>query len=485
MKRFFMWLGAFTLLISSCTALADQSDSANRSDEVLFSFPTDEPEEVSPPEATATTIRTIATTDPGELPTLFPTMALPEATDTPSQVVESSVQLILSRILTHTQQQLRDYYDSVGKYYSTPREGWQQVLIEFAARSANWLYLPSCARDAEILLLDTGGYERPAGSLAILSYPESERFLPSGISKRLWTTTEIPNNQQPSLVQATLCGETYSWSISDAETFDFSSEYWDPTMPALPEEVVLQIPDEVKYTFHFGQIDYSYDEHRETFEFLIDVSVENIGGYDWPKDYSWWEERISVFGFDSTGQILQSNISISSGFERLYPGETGDGALRIAQTRPIYLPGIERSSLEVQWVWLRIILFEEETMIGPYQIFYEIYKTLQEESSQNLETEIVAGTWQPCENAPLSRLHIGDEAYVSYEPPLPNRVREKPNWNTGQVVGEIDPGEFVEIIDGPVCNNEVVWWKIQTLDGNLFGWTVEGDHEDYWLMPGD
>jgi len=90
--------------------------------------------------------------------------------------------------------------------------------------------------------------------------------------------------------------------------------------------------------------------------------------------------------------------------------------------------------------------------------------------------------WKPCPSAPESRLHVGDQAYVGYEPPLPNRVREKPNWDTGRVIGRIFPGETVEILEGPVCNNQVVWWKVQSLEKELVGWTAEGDSQDYWLM---
>lgn len=90
--------------------------------------------------------------------------------------------------------------------------------------------------------------------------------------------------------------------------------------------------------------------------------------------------------------------------------------------------------------------------------------------------------WNPCRGAPLSNLHQGDRAYVGHDPPLPNRVRDKPNWDTGLIVGRIFPGEEIEIIDGPRCNNSVVWWMVSSQDKDLVGWTAEGDHDDYWLI---
>jgi hypothetical protein len=93
--------------------------------------------------------------------------------------------------------------------------------------------------------------------------------------------------------------------------------------------------------------------------------------------------------------------------------------------------------------------------------------------------------WKPCEDAPESQLHVGDLAYVGYEPPECNRVRQDPDKNTGEILGTICPGEEVRILDGPVCNNNWVWWRVEQLDGDLEGWSVEGDEDNYWLIRTD
>jgi hypothetical protein len=74
-------------------------------------------------------------------------------------------------------------------------------------------------------------------------------------------------------------------------------------------------------------------------------------------------------------------------------------------------------------------------------------------------------------------------AYVSFYPPYANRVRAEPTWTTGAIIGFIYPGEVVDILDGPVCANGVVWWQVQSREQNLTGWTVEGDVNNYWLIP--
>ncbi len=91
--------------------------------------------------------------------------------------------------------------------------------------------------------------------------------------------------------------------------------------------------------------------------------------------------------------------------------------------------------------------------------------------------------WQACSNSPLSRLHVGDRAFVSYDPYLPNRVRTRPVLHGGAVLGQINPGESVEILEGPICNDEVVWWQVKSMVKDLQGWTVEGDQNGYWLIP--
>lgn len=88
--------------------------------------------------------------------------------------------------------------------------------------------------------------------------------------------------------------------------------------------------------------------------------------------------------------------------------------------------------------------------------------------------------WQPCPDAPKSRLHVGDLAYVTKDPPLPNRVRTEPNRDA-DMLGYINPAGSMEILEGPSCADGWVWWKVKNAD--LEGWTAEGDQETYWLVP--
>jgi len=84
-----------------------------------------------------------------------------------------------------------------------------------------------------------------------------------------------------------------------------------------------------------------------------------------------------------------------------------------------------------------------------------------------------------CPGAPPSRLAVGQMAVVN--PPSANRVRSEPSRQAA-LVGEVQPGETVQLIDGPACGDNYVWWKVQNEQG-LVGWTSEGTGNEYWLNP--
>lgn len=95
-------------------------------------------------------------------------------------------------------------------------------------------------------------------------------------------------------------------------------------------------------------------------------------------------------------------------------------------------------------------------------------------------------TWQPCPADYASRLRVGDVGFVSNDPPYANRVRSTPS-PTGEIMGEIQPGENFVILDGPVCDGGWVWWYVQGANNSetgeaLTGWTSEGDVNSYWLV---
>jgi hypothetical protein len=88
----------------------------------------------------------------------------------------------------------------------------------------------------------------------------------------------------------------------------------------------------------------------------------------------------------------------------------------------------------------------------------------------------------PCLNAPPTRLRIDLFAYVNPDPPLPNNLRRDAGADNA-LIGEIQPGQAMKILEGPKCADGWVWWKVRTVETELEGWTPEGDQQNYWLIP--
>ena len=87
-----------------------------------------------------------------------------------------------------------------------------------------------------------------------------------------------------------------------------------------------------------------------------------------------------------------------------------------------------------------------------------------------------------CINALPERLHVNGFAYLDPDPPIPNNLRREAGKNH-DLIGEIQPGETMKILEGPQCADGWVWWKVRTFGSELTGWTAEGNLEEYWLVP--
>jgi hypothetical protein len=71
---------------------------------------------------------------------------------------------------------------------------------------------------------------------------------------------------------------------------------------------------------------------------------------------------------------------------------------------------------------------------------------------------------------------------VSYFPPLDNIVRSAPGIKAREI-GYLKPGEEMDIIGGPACEDGMFWWEVRSQETNVSGWTAEGDIDYYWLVP--
>lgn len=112
------------------------------------------------------------------------------------------------------------------------------------------------------------------------------------------------------------------------------------------------------------------------------------------------------------------------------------------------------------------------------QIWRDVYKVQMHSCSEPYASAVAVN----CPGAPKTRLKVGDYAQGSTASSTSSRVRSAPGTAAG-ILGLLPPGKAVEVIGGPECANGYLWWRIQFLEGDLVGWTAEGQGSDYWLVP--
>jgi serine/threonine-protein kinase len=86
-----------------------------------------------------------------------------------------------------------------------------------------------------------------------------------------------------------------------------------------------------------------------------------------------------------------------------------------------------------------------------------------------------------CPGALPSQLYIGVEGYVRAEDPRPVNVRSGPGRDA-QEIAEIRPGARFLVIAGPVCAENLAWYRIQSPELPNGGWIAEGD-DNYFVSP--
>lgn len=64
----------------------------------------------------------------------------------------------------------------------------------------------------------------------------------------------------------------------------------------------------------------------------------------------------------------------------------------------------------------------------------------------------------------------------------PNGIRYGRDMHYDTIIAEAQPGQLLQIIDGPWCSHGWIVWMVKTADG-LVGYTPEGNGNEYWLFP--
>jgi hypothetical protein len=67
--------------------------------------------------------------------------------------------------------------------------------------------------------------------------------------------------------------------------------------------------------------------------------------------------------------------------------------------------------------------------------------------------------------------------------PAPINVRHQPGTQNTAIIGQAANGITFDVLDGPVCADRYVWWKVKSEDGKLDGWIPEGDLKQPYVIP--
>lgn len=83
-----------------------------------------------------------------------------------------------------------------------------------------------------------------------------------------------------------------------------------------------------------------------------------------------------------------------------------------------------------------------------------------------------------CAGAPRTRLIVRERARVTMEEESPLNMREGAGTSF-QVIAQLDPGEIVFVLEGPVCSQRYAWYKVEFDD--IEGWIAEGNASIYFV----
>jgi hypothetical protein len=76
-------------------------------------------------------------------------------------------------------------------------------------------------------------------------------------------------------------------------------------------------------------------------------------------------------------------------------------------------------------------------------------------------------------------LSAGEPARVTA--PAGLNYRDQPS-TSGELLGQMNTGQVVSVLEGPVAADDYTWWQLDDGDGNV-GWAADGDGETEWLSP--
>lgn len=118
---------------------------------------------------------------------------------------------------------------------------------------------------------------------------------------------------------------------------------------------------------------------------------------------------------------------------------------------------------------------------GSYIAYVDLDPSYDHVSLAGTWTAFNVPNWQPCSDGLLSYLGPKNSAFVNNNSSVPAPLMAEP-FTDAEIFGQLQPGEYVEILDGPECQEGMVWWLVESEDSSQLGWIPEEDAEQYWLI---
>lgn len=108
-----------------------------------------------------------------------------------------------------------------------------------------------------------------------------------------------------------------------------------------------------------------------------------------------------------------------------------------------------------------------------------------EGNKENYFVDPIMAAKVDCPNAPLTRFAVGATGLVRPAKigTTPNSARVRDAASTsGKLLSYVPENTPFTVTGGPVCADGYVWWEIK-VSAALKGWTAEGDHKNYFIIP--
>ena len=215
--------------------------------------------------------------------------------------------------------------------------------------------------------------------------------------------------------------------------------------------------------------------------YYMEMLFKNISGHMLDMNVS---TEFSFAVVDDYGVAMPAELAMNRGY---------NSAIAPEETQKYYLKWtMEQKSVRLRNLYLRIrekdksgeifirIPFKQSMLIEPTAVpkaVEYLYRTPLPENSIPEKTPAAPKSVK-CVNTLPPILKPGDNAAVTYTPPVANRLRNKPGLSGG-VIGMLNPGSVFYVMDGPVCADNLYWYYI-SYNGS-YGWTAESGEGQYWL----